>query len=61
MAKISIIYYLRKLHIKQFGFKEESDCNLTKFMMIYNAVEMGLKKQLLIDVRKAYDSLNREL
>ena len=34
----------RKLHIKQFGFKEESDCNLAKYMMIYNTVEKGLVK-----------------
>ena len=43
----------------QFGFKEGSDCNLAKTLTWFNSMKLGLKKQLLIDIQKAFDSINR--
>ena len=48
-----------KISISQFGFKEKSDCNLAKTMIYYKSQKYNYKKALLIDIRKAYDSVNR--
>ncbi len=46
-----------KLFTKQFAAREDSDCNVAKLHMHYNATQRGLKKGFLIDVRKAFDSV----
>ena len=43
----------------QFGFKEGSDCNLAKTLAWFNSMKLGLKKQLLINIQKDFDSINR--
>ncbi|MGL5920981.1 MAG: reverse transcriptase domain-containing protein [Bacteroidales bacterium] len=48
-----------KISLNQFGFKEHSDCNLAKAMVVYNAKKKGMDKLILIDVRKAFDSIDR--
>ena len=48
-----------KITKSQFGFKEKSDCNLAKTMIYYKSQKYNYKKALLIDIRKAYDSVNR--
>jgi hypothetical protein len=48
-----------KISMMQFGFTEGSDCNIAKIMMWINSQKEGLKKHLLIDVKKAFDSINR--
>ena len=49
-----------KLSNFQFGFRENSDCNLAKILVWYNNSKLGYKKQLLIDIQKAFDSINRQ-
>ena len=48
-----------KIKMMQFGFTEGSDCNIAKIMIWINSQNEGLKKHLLIDVKKAFDSINR--
>ena len=45
----------------QYGFREESDCNLAKMMVLYNSKEKGYTKHILIDVKKAFDSIDRNV
>jgi len=49
-----------KLTCDQFGFKESSDCNLAKLRIFYLSRKHSKKRMLLIDVKKAYDSVDRE-
>ena len=48
-----------KITKSQFGFKEKSDCNLAKTMIYFKSQKYKYKKALLIDVSKAYDSVDR--
>ena len=43
----------------QYGFLEGGDCNLAKIMVWYQSNEFGLSKHVLIDIKKAFDSINR--
>ena len=43
----------------QYGFIQGGDCNLAKIMVWYQANKKGLDKHLLIDIKKAFDSINR--
>ena len=49
-----------KLSNFQFGFRERSDCNLAKILVWYNNSKLGYNKHLLIDIQKAFDSINRQ-
>ena len=48
-----------KISMIQYGFVEGGDCNIAKFMMWYHAKQEGLSKHLLIDIKKAFDSIDR--
>ena len=48
-----------KIGPQQFGFKKGSICNTAKILTWYNSTKLGLKKHLLIDIKKAFDSINR--
>jgi len=48
-----------KITMIQYGFLEGGDCNLAKLMVWYNTSQKGVKKHLLIDIKKAFDSINR--
>lgn len=48
-----------KLKMLQFGFIEGGSCNLAKIQVWYNAYTTGTQKSLLIDIKKAFDSINR--
>ena len=48
-----------KLIQDQFGFTEKSDCNLAKLRVFYLSRKYSMKLKLLIDVKKAYDSVDR--
>ena len=48
-----------KIGPQQFGFREGADCNTAKIMTWYNSSKLGYKKHLLIDIKKAFDSINR--
>ena len=48
-----------KINLSQFGFKEDSDCNMAKLQILLNTQLRGLNNKLLLDVRKAFDSVNR--
>ena len=58
-----IVYKIinKKITLNQFGFKSGSDCNLAKTMIYYKSKKLKLNKGLLIDIRKAYDSVNRSI
>ena len=43
----------------QFGFIEERNCKLAKIQVWYNSFTTGVNKSLLIDIKKAFDSINR--
>ena len=43
----------------QYGFIQGGDCNLAKIMVQYQANKKGLDKHLLIDIKKAFDFINR--
>ena len=45
----------------QFGFKAGSDCGIAKAMIIYKSKKYNYNKSLLIDIKKAYDSVNRDI
>ena len=49
----------KKITINQYGFKEGSDCSIAKTMIYYKSKKYNYNKALLIDVCKAYDSVNR--
>jgi hypothetical protein len=49
-----------KLSKNQFGFKKGCSTNIAKLMVNYMASRNSYKKALLIDIEKAYDSVNRE-
>ena len=49
-----------KLNKNQFGFRPKSDCGLAKAMIFFNAKKYKYNKSLLIDIKKAYDSVNLE-
>ena len=48
-----------KITMIQYGFLEGGDCNLAKLMVWYNSCQKGVKKHLLINIKKAFDSINR--
>ena len=48
-----------KITMIQYGFLEGGDFNLAKLMVWYNSCQKGVKKHLLIDIKKAFDSINR--
>ena len=48
-----------KITKSQFGFKHDSDCNMAKIMIYYKSKKHKLNKALLIDIKKAYDSVSR--
>ena len=50
---------MTKIDKIQFGFRENSDCNVAKLMIWVNNLETGYNKHLLIDIKKAFDSINR--
>ena len=52
-------FIAEKINQQQFGFHEGSDCNMTKISTWYNSSKLGYKKLLLIDIRKAFDSIIR--
>ena len=43
----------------QFGFVERGNCNIAKIMMWYQSKQNGFSKHLLIDIKKAFDSIDR--
>ena len=43
----------------QYGFIEGGNCNIAKIMIWYYAKKKGLNKHLLIDIKKAFDTINR--
>ena len=45
----------------QFGFRPLSDCGLAKAMIYYNSKKFNYNKALLIDIQKAYDSVNLDI
>ena len=47
-----------KLNKNQFEFRPKSDCGLAKAMIFFNAKKYKYNKSLLIDIKKAYDSVN---
>ena len=49
-----------KLNKNQFGFRPKSDCRLAKAMIFVNSKKYKYNKSLLIDIKKAYDSMNLE-
>ena len=51
---------MTKINKIQFGFRENSDCNVAKLMIWINSLENGYNKHLLIDIKKAFDSINRD-
>ena len=48
----------KKIAVNQFASREGSDCSLAKLRFFYIAKQKGLRNALLIDVRKAYDSVD---
>lgn len=52
-------FIAEKINQQQFGFREGSDCNMAKILTWYNSSKLGYKKLLLIDIRKAFDSIIR--
>ena len=48
----------KKLNKNQFGFRPKSDCGLAKAMIFFNAKKYKYNKSLLIDIKKAFDSVN---
>ena len=49
----------QKISKIQFGFKTGSDCSIAKTMILYKCKKYNYNKSLLIDIKKAYDSVNR--
>ena len=45
----------------QFGFMDGGSCNQEKLMVWYNSMVNGLSKCLLIDIKKAFDSIDRSI
>ena len=50
-----------KITNSQFGFKKGSSCSIGKTMIYYKSKKFKFNKALLIDVRKAYDSVDRNI
>ena len=50
-----------KISKAQFGFKSGSDCGIAKTMILYKCRKYNYNKSLLIDIKKAYDSVNRDI
>ena len=50
-----------ELNSNQFGFRQKSDCGLTKAMIFYKAKKYNYEKALLIDIQKAYNSVNLDI
>ena len=48
----------QKLNKNQFGFRPKSDCGIAKAMIFFNAKKYQFNKSLLIDIKKAYDTVN---
>ena len=47
-----------KITMIQYGFLKEGDFNHEKLMVWYNISQKGVKKHLLIDNKKGFDSIN---
>ena len=43
----------------QFGFVKRGNCNIAKIMMWYQSKQNGFSKHLLIDIKKAFDSIDQ--
>ena len=52
---------MTKIDKIQFGFRENSDCNVAKLMIWINNLVTGYNKHLLIDIKKEIDIINREI
>lgn len=50
-----------ELNRNQFGFRPKSDCGLAKAMIFYKAKKYNYEKALLIDIQKAYDTVNLDI
>ena len=50
-----------KINKNQFGFRPKSDCGLAKAMIYYKAKQHKYNKALLIDIKKAYDTVDLEI
>ena len=50
---------INKITMTQYGFIEGGNCNIAKIMIWYYAKKKGLNKHLLIDIKKAFDTINR--
>ena len=50
----------KALNINQFAIKDESDVSIAKLQILYKHKQKNLKRLLLIDVKKAFDSIDRE-
>ena len=45
----------------QFGFIDGGSCNQAKLAVWYNSIAKGLRKCLIIDIKKAFDSIDRNI
>lgn len=52
---------MKKIDKIQFGFRENSDCNVAKLMIWVNNLETEYNKHVLIENKKAFDSINIEI
>ena len=50
-----------KISLRQYGFRDSSDVNMAKVRLAFLARKKGLKKALLVDLRKAYDTVDLEI
>ena len=48
-----------KITMVQFGFVERGNCNIAKIMMWYQLKQNWFSKHLLIDIKKAFDSIGQ--
>ena len=49
----------QKISKIQFGFKTGSNCSIAKTMILYKYKKYNYNKSHLINLKKAYDSVNR--
>ena len=48
----------KKINKNQFGFRPKSDCGIAKAMIFFQSRKYKYKKALLIDIKKAYDTVD---